>query len=82
MPKIAAKPAAIAAHALHWLCSYTKRRSNLGSSRPVPKPRFQDSGGGGKSFRKNFERQFHARFSPTPLTPLVGVTCIGNSAER
>jgi hypothetical protein len=38
--KIAARPAAIAAHALHWLCSYTKRRSNLGSSRPVPKPRF------------------------------------------
>ncbi len=38
--KIAARPAAIAAHALHWLCSYTKRRSNLGSSRPVSKPRF------------------------------------------
>jgi len=38
--KIAARPAAIAAHALHWLCSYTKRRSNLGSSRPVPRPRF------------------------------------------
>jgi hypothetical protein len=38
--KIAARPAAIAAHALHWLCSYTKRRSNLGSLRPVPKPRF------------------------------------------
>jgi hypothetical protein len=38
--KIAARPAAIAAHALHWLCSYTKRKSNLGSSRPVPRPRF------------------------------------------
>ena len=28
--KIAARPAAIVVHALHWLCSYTKRRSNLG----------------------------------------------------
>ena len=34
-----ARPAAIAAHALHWLCSYTKRRSNRGSSRPVSQPR-------------------------------------------
>jgi hypothetical protein len=42
--KIAARPAAIAAHALHWLCLYTKRTRNLGSSRPVSTPRFARRG--------------------------------------
>jgi hypothetical protein len=75
--KIAARPAAIAAPALHWLCSYTKRRSQpwivktgfqasfCAAGLPQPNPRRhepEESSGGGKGFRKNFECQFHVRF--------------------
>ena len=58
--KIAARPAAIAAHALHWLCSYIKRKSNLGSSTPVPKPPF-----GRPGFRNLIRADMNQRMAAT-----------------